>query len=123
MLNKKKLLDRLALMAALPDDWDGFGSIPISDKVYDVSNSMIKMIQVDIDLDIYVGVKIDGSLYAEAFSPNSIHDFNSKRIEITVLPDGMIDYVDRKNLKVISLGSFYLSSETINDILYISDKK
>jgi hypothetical protein len=112
-LNKEALINRLHEMFYLPLDWDGFNSFPICKKVHDVARDMIDFIQVDVNLRIFVGVEIDGSLFCEIRRASNPHC----RIELTILPDGLIDYVEIRDADILSEGSLMLSYEAINDIL------
>lgn len=112
-LNKKQLLDRLELMFWLPDDWDGFGSPPITKKVLDVSKQMIDYVEVDVDMKIFVGVEPEGSLFCDIRRPAD----KLCRLELVVLPEGTLEYTDYREFIIISEGAFLLTYETINDIL------
>lgn len=111
-LDKKALKDRIEQMFWLEKDWDGCGSLPISKKVYDISKQMIDLIDVntEVKIKIFVGVVVEGSLYLEA-------NRGDNKIELTVNPDGIIDYNEINNDNIVSSGTFVLSPETINSIL------
>ena len=113
--NKQQTLDRLEKMFWLPNDWDGCGSIPICKKVYDIGKQMIQFIDADVELKIFVGVKTEGSLYCEISRNNSNLD---SRIELCVLPDGIIEYTDLVGLDVASKGSLLLSYDRINELMW-----
>lgn len=112
-LNKKSLFDRLDLMFWLPENWDGFGTPPICKTVYNLTHEMIEYIEVDVDMNIYVGVEPEGSLFSDIRRPQD----KICRVELRVLPDGKIEYEEIRNSKVLNAGAFILSYETINDIL------
>lgn len=111
--NREQLLDRLEKMFWLPNDWDGYGSIPIAKKVHDVAKDMITYIEVDVDMRIFVEVDPEGALFCDITRPNN----KICRMELVVLPEGNIEYVELRESDVISQGSFLLSHTTINDIL------
>ena len=97
----------------LMNNWDGFGTTPISRKAHDVSLNLVSYIDIDVDAKIFVGVEIEGSVYFEIYrSPQ-------RRFELTVKPDGQIEYeeIDPTKAELLNRGAFILTPENINEVL------
>lgn len=113
LANKESLKSRIENMFWLNDDWDGFGSSPISKKSHDISILLISYISVDATVKVLVGVEIPGSVHFDIFRETN------RKFEMIVKPDGEIEYTeyDIKSYKILSQGAFILTSININEIL------
>ncbi len=94
-IDKKALLDRLEAMFWLPNA------------------DMVRYIEIDVEIRAFVGIEPEGSVFFDITRPGD--DANS--IELTILPDGSIEYVELRGTQVVCEAGFHLSYETINDIL------
>jgi len=108
----KYLNDRLDQMVWLLPDWDGFGSVPITSKVYDVGKHLLSLIEGNNNITsfkIFVGVDEPGTLVIYAKMCNH-------SVDMIIKTDGSIDYEEFQTGKSIGNGSFYLSKSVLETI-------
>ena len=113
-IDKDAIISRIEHMFWLEKDWDGFGTGPITRKAFDIATDLINFITwEDIEVKSFVGVKVEGSVYLEITRPEN------RRFEITIKPDGEIEYAElnSESCKIICRGSFLLNHDIINDVL------
>jgi hypothetical protein len=111
MIDRKNLISRLEMMAELPPDWDGFGSISVDPKVVIIGKQLINMLPNSThDVKIFVGVNNPGSLYMEV-------DLKRKLVEITILNDGVLHFHEIAAGQIVGNGACFLTQSSVEDLL------
>lgn len=111
MIDKDTLRRRLDAMVHLPEDWDGFGTGPISEKVFIVANQLVDFLGESLfGCQFFVGVQTPGSLFIE-------FDLNRKILEMTIAPDGLIHCDEFIAGKHCGSDSFYLDRDRLQSLL------
>lgn len=111
MIDRDMLRKRLDMMVHLTEDWDGFGTSPINEKVFLVASELVNFLSDSLfRCQMFVGVQTPGSLYIE-------FDLNRKLIEMTIAPDGLI-HCDEYIAGIHSgSDSFYLNRTHLQSLL------
>jgi hypothetical protein len=111
MIDRDSLLARLETMKSLPENWDGFGSSPVSPSVYRICSKIVEYIDPNTEsIKFFVGVKSAGSAFIEIKT-------DKKKYEFTVTRDGTIFYDELLGEIEIGSGLFFLSKEKLQELL------
>lgn len=108
-----KLRERLEQMVWLPPNWDGFESIAITEKVYEVGKLLLTMLEANHNvssIQILVGVEPVGSLLV-------LVKIDNRHLEMTVQQTGAIIYEEYMGRLHLGSGSFYLSKAMLDSII------
>jgi hypothetical protein len=111
VIDKDALRIRLKHMYSLPNDWDGWGTEPISQGVYRICSRIVEFVDEDLDfIKFFVGVNSPGSAFIEIST-------GIKTFELTVTVDGTIFYDELLAKEEIGSGIFLLSKKKLDELL------
>jgi hypothetical protein len=112
-MNIQKMKERLDQMMWLPADWDGFGTVTITQKVYGLGKQLLDFVEPNTnitDIRVMVGVDPPESLFVTV-------NLGSRLIEMTITNDGMVLYDEFIGSIGVGSGSFYISKQMVESIL------
>lgn len=99
-------------MLCLTENWDGFGTGPISDPVYRIAKRLVILLDRDDvkEARVFVGVNTPGSLFV-------VVDQLCRQIEMTVVDNGDIFFDEFIGGVYSGAGMFVMSDERIEALL------